>query len=101
VAAVDALSASRPGARRDTLENYLKRLEELEKIAIGFEGVKSAYALSAGREIRVFVVPEKIDDFGVLQLAKNIADKIESELKYPGEIKVNVVRETRAAEYAR
>jgi len=101
VAAVDALSASRPGARKDTLENYLKRLEELEKIAIGFEGVKSAYALSAGREIRVFVVPEKIDDFGVLQLAKNIADKIESELKYPGEIKVNVVRETRAAEYAR
>lgn len=101
VAAADALSASRPGARRDTLENYIKRLEELEKIATGFEGVKNAYALSAGREIRVFVVPEKIDDFGVLQLARDIANKIEAELKYPGEIKVNVVRETRAAEYAK
>mgnify|MGYP000123683181 CR=1 FL=1 len=101
VAAADALSASRPGARRDTLENYIKRLEELEKIATGFEGVKNAYALSAGREIRVFVVPEKIDDFGVLQLARDIANKIEAELKYPGEIKVNVIRETRAAEYAK
>ncbi len=101
VAAADALSASRPGARRDTLENYLKRLKELEKIAIGFEGVKSAYAISAGREIRIFVVPEKIDDFGVLQLARDIANKIESELKYPGEIKVNVIRETKSVEYAR
>ncbi|MCL5004408.1 MAG: ribonuclease Y [Patescibacteria group bacterium] len=101
VAAADALSASRPGARRDTLENYIKRLEELEKIATGFEGVKNAYALSAGREIRVFVVPEKIDDFGVLQLARDIANKIEAELKYPGEIKVNVIRETRSAEYAK
>jgi ribonuclease Y len=101
VAAADALSASRPGARRDTLENYLKRLEDLEKIAAGFEGVKNAYALSAGKEIRVFVVPEKIDDFGVLQLARDIANKIATELKYPGEIKVNVIRETRAAEYAK
>lgn len=101
VATVDALSASRPGARRDTLENYLKRLEELEKIASEFEGVKNVYALSAGREIRVFVVPEKIDDFKALQLAKDIANKIESNLKYPGEIKVNIIRETRAVEYAR
>lgn len=101
VATVDALSASRPGARRDTLENYLKRLEELEKIALEFEGVKNVYALSAGREIRVFVVPEKIDDFKALQLAKDIANKIESNLKYPGEIKVNIIRETRAVEYAR
>lgn len=101
VAAADVLSAARPGARRDTVENYLKRLEELEKIATGFGGVKSAYALSAGREIRVFVVPEKIDDFGALQLAKNIASKIQSELKYPGEIKINVIRETRAVEYAK
>ena len=101
VAAADALSAARPGARRDTIEHYLKRLEELEKLAAGFEGVKTAYALSAGREVRVFVVPEKIDDFGALQLAKSIAARIQSELKYPGEIKVNVIREMRAVEYAR
>ena len=101
VAAADALSASRPGARRDTVENYIKRLEELEKTALGFEGVKSAYAISAGRELRVFVTPEKIDDFSAMQLARNIANKIESELKYPGEIKVNVIREMRAVEYAR
>ncbi|OGY64726.1 MAG: ribonuclease Y [Candidatus Harrisonbacteria bacterium RIFCSPLOWO2_02_FULL_41_13b] len=101
VAAADIISAARPGARRDTVENYLKRLEELEKIASGFAGVKTVYALSAGREIRVFVVPEKIDDFGAFQLAKDIAHKIQTEMKYPGEIKVNVVRETRAVEYAR
>ncbi|TSC82619.1 MAG: uncharacterized protein G01um101419_537, partial [Parcubacteria group bacterium Gr01-1014_19] len=101
VAAADILSAARPGARRDTVENYLKRLENLEKIATGFDGVKTAYALSAGREIRIFVVPEKIDDFGAFQLAKNVASKVQSELKYPGEIKVNVIRETRAVEYAK
>ena len=101
VAAADILSAARPGARRDTAENYFKRLEDLEKIATGFDGVKTAYALSAGREIRVFVVPEKIDDFGALQLAKNVAAKVQSELKFPGEIKVNVIRETRAVEYAK
>lgn len=101
IAAADALSAARPGARRDSIENYLKRLKELEKIVTDFEGVKNAYAISAGRELRVFVMPEKIDDFGMLQLARNVAAKIESELKYPGEIKVNVIRETRAVEYAR
>lgn len=101
VAAADALSASRPGARRDTLENYLKRLGDLEKIATGFPGVKAAYAISAGREIRIFVTPEKIDDFGALQLAKDIANKIQADLKYPGEIKVNVIREVRAVEYAK
>ncbi len=101
VTAVDALSAARPGARRDTLEHYIKRLGDLEKIASSFPGVKQAYALSAGREIRVFVVPEKIDDFGALQLAKDIATKVQVELKYPGEIKVNVIREIRAVEYAR
>lgn len=101
VAAVDALSAARPGARRDTIENYIKRLKELEDVANGFGGVKNAYAISAGRELRIFVIPEKIDDFGAYQLAKDIAVKIESELKYPGEIKVNVIRETRAVEYAR
>lgn len=101
VTAADVLSAARPGARRGTLENYVKRLEDLEKIASQFEGVKTSYAISAGRELRVFVVPEKIDDFGALQLAKNIANKIQSDLRYPGEIKVNVIREMRAVEYAR
>ena len=101
VAAADIISAARPGARRDSAENYIKRLEELEKIASSFTGVKNVYALSAGREVRVFVIPEKIDDFGALQLAKNIASKIQSDLKYPGEIKVNIIRELRAVEYAK
>ena len=101
VTAVDVLSAARPGARRDSLENYIKRLSDLEKIASEFTGVKNAYAISAGRELRVFVTPEKIDDFGALELARQIANRIQSELKYPGEIKVNVIREIRAVEYAR
>jgi ribonuclease Y len=101
VSAADAISAARPGARRDTLENYIKRLTDLEKIATSFPGVKQAYAISAGRELRVFVMPEKIDDFGALELARAIANRIQTELKYPGEIKVNVIRETRAVEYAR
>lgn len=101
VAAAEATSASRPGARRDSLENYLKRLENLEKIALSFEGVQKAYAIQAGRELRVFVIPEKIDDLGALNLAQQIANRIHNELNYPGEIKVNVIRETRAVEYAR
>lgn len=101
VTAADAISAARPGARRDTVENYLKRLQDLEKIVNSFQGVKNSYALSAGREIRVFVVPEKVDDFGAIEMAKSIAAKVQSELKYPGEIKVNVIREMRAVEYAR
>jgi len=101
VAAAEAVSAARPGARRDTIENYLKRLENLEKIAMEFEGIKNAYAISAGRELRVFVAPEKIDDFAALNLARDIAARIQSELKYPGEIKVAVIREMRAVEYAR
>lgn len=101
VASADALSAARPGARRDTIENYLKRLQELENIASQFEGVKQAYAISAGRELRIFVTPERIDDFGSLQLARDIANRIESELRYPGEIKVVVIREMRAVEYAK
>jgi len=101
VAAAEAISASRPGARRDSLENYLKRLENLEKIALSFDGVQKAYAVQAGRELRIFVIPEKIDDYGALNLAKQIATKIHDELNYPGEIKVNVIRETRAVEYAR
>ncbi len=101
VTAVDVLSAARPGARRGTLENYIKRLADLEKIAMEFPGVKNAYAISAGRELRVFVVPEKIDDFRALELAREIANRVQTELKYPGEIKVNVIREIRAVEYAR
>ena len=101
VSAVDVLSAARPGARRGTLENYIKRLKDLENIATEFKGVKQAYAISAGRELRVFVVPEQIDDFRALQLARDIAGKIQSELQYPGEIKVNVIREMRAVEYAK
>lgn len=101
VTTADVISAARPGARRDNVEKYLKRLEELEKIVMAFDGVKQAYAISAGREVRVFAVPEKIDDFGALMLAKNIVAKIKSELHYPGEIKVVVIREVKAVEYAR
>ncbi|MFA7169691.1 MAG: ribonuclease Y [Candidatus Paceibacterota bacterium] len=97
----DAISASRPGARKDTLENYIKRLEELENIANSFEEVEKSYAIQAGREVRVFVTPEKIDDLGAVKLSRKIADQIEDTLSYPGEIKVHVIRETRAVEYAR
>jgi len=101
VAAADALSASRPGARKDTLEDYLKRLGDLENVAQSFPSVEKSYAIQAGREIRVFVKPEEVDDLGAIKLAREIANKIEEELKYPGEIKVNVLRETRAVEIAR
>ena len=97
----DAISGSRPGARKDTLEAYLKRLEELEKVASAFRGVEKVYAIQAGREIRVFVHPKEIDDYQAAKLAKDIANQIHQELNYPGEIKVNVIRETRAIEYAR
>jgi ribonuclease Y len=97
----DQISGARPGARKESLESYLKRLEDLEKIATSFSGVEKAYAIQAGREVRVFVKPEEIDDFGARKLAREIADKIEAELKYPGEIKVNVIRENRVIEYAR
>ena len=101
VTAADAISAARPGARRDTLEKYIRRLEEIEKVVKSFEGVKQAYAVSAGREVRVFAVPEKIDDFDALELAKQIAGKIQANVQYPGEIKVIVIREVKAVEYAR
>ncbi|MFA6428581.1 MAG: ribonuclease Y [Candidatus Buchananbacteria bacterium] len=101
VKVADAISGSRPGARKDSYENYLNRLEDLEKVALAFTGVEKAYAIQAGREIRVFVKPEEIDDLGAIKLARDVAQKIEQELKYPGEIKVNVIRETRIVEYAR
>jgi ribonuclease Y len=97
----DAISASRPGARRETLDNYLKRLETLEKIAESFQGVDKAYAIQAGREVRIIVNNDEVDDEGAKNLAKSIAKKIESELKYPGRIKVTIIRETRIVEYAR
>ncbi|MFH0892535.1 MAG: ribonuclease Y [Candidatus Falkowbacteria bacterium] len=101
VKVADAISAARPGARHDTYERYLQRLEELENIATSFGGVEKAYAIQAGREVRIFVAPETIDDLGAHNLARDIAKKVESELKYPGEIKVNVIREMRVTEYAR
>ncbi len=101
VQTADAISGARPGARRDTVENYLKRLAELEAIATSFPGVEKAYALQAGREIRIFVKPDELGDLEAKNLARNIADRVEKELKYPGEIKVNVIRELRTIEYAR
>ncbi len=97
----DAISSSRPGARKDTLENYLQRLKELEDIANKFEGVEKTYAIQAGREIRVFVKSDRVDDLQAAKIAKSIAAEIEEELKYPGEIKVTVIRENRVVEYAR
>jgi ribonuclease Y len=101
VQTADAISGGRPGARKDTLENYIKRLEALEKIALSFSGIDKAFALQAGREIRVFVRPEEIDDLRARKLAKEIAERVQSELKYPGEIKVIVIRESRVIEYAK
>lgn len=101
VDAADNISGARPGARRDSYEHYVQRLEELENVANSFDGVDKVYAIQAGREIRVFVKPEKLDDWGATKLARDIANKIEQDLKYPGEIRVMVVRETRVIEYAR
>lgn len=101
VKAADAISGARPGARKDSLEQYVQRLGELEGVATSFPGVEKAYAIQAGRELRVFIDPKQMDDFAAFKLAKEVAAKIESELKYPGEIRVTVIRETRVIEYAR
>lgn len=97
----DAISSARPGARRESLENYIKRLEDLERVANSFEGVEKSFAIQAGREIRVLVVPADVDDLGAAKISKEVAKKIEEELQYPGQIKVNVIREVRAIEYAK
>ncbi|WP_018084405.1 ribonuclease Y [Desulfurispora thermophila] len=101
VQAADAISAARPGARRETLENYIKRLQKLEEIAGSFDGVEKCYAIQAGREIRIMVKPDRVDDLGAVRLVREIAKKIESELDYPGQIKVTIIRETRVVDYAR
>lgn len=101
VQAADAISAARPGARQENLENYIKRLQKLEEVANSFEGVESSFAIQAGREVRIMVNPEVIDDDRMVLLAREICEKIESDLEYPGQIKVNIVRESRAVEYAR
>ena len=101
VQAADAVSAARPGARREDMENYIKRLQKLEEIAVGFQGVEKAYAIQAGREIRVMVKPELVNDAGMKLIAREMAKKIEEEVKYPGQIKLNLIRETRAVDYAK
>ena len=101
VQAADAISAARPGARRESLENYIKRLEKLEEIANSFDGVEKSFAIQSGREIRIVVKPEDVNDAGTLILAKEIVKRIEREMEYPGQIKVNVIRETRAIEFAK
>ncbi len=101
VKAADAISGARPGARKSSLEQFIQRMEELERTASSFEGVEKTYAIQAGREVRVFVKPERIDDLTAYKLARDIANKIEAELSYPGEVRVTVIRETRVIEYAR
>jgi ribonuclease Y len=101
VRVVDAVSAARPGARNISAENFAERMKDLENTALSFDGIEKAYAISAGREVRVFVRPKNIDDLQAIKLARDIANKIESTMQYPGTIKVNVIRETRAIEFAK
>ena len=101
VQAADAISAARPGARRETLEAYIKRLEKLEEIATSYEGVEKSYAIQAGREIRIMVKPDQVDDAGAVEMARNIVKNIEEQLEYPGQLKINVIRDTRAVDYAK
>jgi ribonuclease Y len=101
VQVADAISAGRPGARRDTVDRFLERLSDLERLAAGFEGVEKVYAIAAGREIRVFVNPGKVSDLAMHRLARDIAKRLQDELRYPGEVKVTVIRENRVAEFAR
>ncbi|MBR4953269.1 MAG: HDIG domain-containing protein, partial [Oscillospiraceae bacterium] len=101
VQAADAISAARPGARRENIENYVKRLEKLEEVSKSFPGIESTYAIQAGREIRVMVKPNEVSEDEMVLLARDIAKKIEEELTYPGQIKVHVLRETKAIEYAK
>ena len=101
VQAADTISAARPGARRETLETYTNRLKQLEDIANGFKGVDKSFAIQAGREIRVMVVPDQVDDASMVLLARDISKQIEAELEYPGQIKVNVIRESRVTDYAK
>ena len=101
VQAADAISAARPGARSENLENYIKRLEKLEEICTSFDGVEKSYAIQAGREVRIMVQPEKFNDERMVIVAREIAKKIENEMNYPGQIKINLIRESRVVDYAK
>jgi ribonuclease Y len=101
VGAADAISGARPGARRESMETYIKRIRALEEVADSFDGVAETYAIQAGREIRIIVKPEQIDDLAAIQLSKDVAKAVEDNLQYPGQIKINVIRETRAVDFAK